>query len=299
MRVIRRIGHWLDDRLQLGMPIRDTMAHPIPRETASWFYVFGSAALTVFALQVVTGILLALIYNPSASEAWNSLQLLNHQVTLGWFIRALHGWGSNFMLAIVLIHMVQVFLFGAYKFPRELTWIIGVLLLLLTLGMAFTGQVLRFDQEAAAVNLSAAAKHVGLSPGQVIIMASLVQAEGGRLSDYPKIARVIYNRLNQSPPMPLQLDTTVLYALHSTAPDVTIAQTQVNSPYNTYLHTGLPPGPIDSPGDAAIQAALHPAAGNWTYFLTVDPKTGLTLFTNSFTQFQQFQAQLAQNTKTG
>ncbi len=110
--------------------------------------MFGSAALTVFMLQIVTGILLALIYVPSAGEAWNSLQTLNHYVALGWFIRALHGWGSNFMVAIVLIHMVQVFLFGAYKFPRELTWVVGVLLLLVTLGMAFTGQVLRFDQDA-------------------------------------------------------------------------------------------------------------------------------------------------------
>ena len=124
------------------------MQHPVPRQTASWFYVFGSAALTVFVLQLVTGILLALLYVPSAGEAWNSLQILNHQVALGWFIRALHGWGSNFMVAIVLIHMVQVFLFGAYKFPRELTWMVGVLLLLVTLGMAFTGQVLRFDQDA-------------------------------------------------------------------------------------------------------------------------------------------------------
>ena len=124
------------------------MEHPIPRDTASWSYVFGSAAMTAFGLQLVTGILLALIYVPSAGEAWNSLQILNHQVTLGWFIRALHGWGSNFMVAIVLIHMVQVFLFGAYKFPRELTWIVGIFLLLMTLGMAFTGQVLRFDQDA-------------------------------------------------------------------------------------------------------------------------------------------------------
>ena len=120
----------------------------MPRNTASWWYVFGSAALTVFILQLVTGILLALIYVPSAGEAWSSLQALNHDVTLGWFIRALHGWGSNFMVAIVLIHMVQVFLFGAYKFPRELTWIVGVFLLLMTLGMAFSGQVLRFDQDA-------------------------------------------------------------------------------------------------------------------------------------------------------
>ena len=148
MRLTGRIGRWFDDRLQLGKPMMDTMAHPVPRQTASWFYVFGSAALTILALQVVTGILLAILYVPSAAEAWNSLQVLNHQVTAGWFIRALHGWGSNFMLAVVLIHMVQVFLFGAYKFPRELTWIVGVLLLLVTLGMAFTGQVLRFDQDA-------------------------------------------------------------------------------------------------------------------------------------------------------
>src|ERR1700735_2891170 len=148
MRVIGKIGEWFDHRLQLAAPIRDAAEHPVPRNTASWFYVFGSAALTVFILQLVTGILLALIYVPSAGEAWSSLQALNHQVALGWFIRAMHGWGSNFMVAIVLIHMVQVFLFGAHKFPRELTWIIGVFLLLMTLGMAFTGQVLRFDQDA-------------------------------------------------------------------------------------------------------------------------------------------------------
>src|SRR5271155_4986687 len=148
MLLIRTIGNWLDERLQLGSPIRETMQHPIPRETASWFYVFGSAAMTVLAFQLVTGILLALIYVPSAGGGWKSLQTLNHQVTLGWVLRALHGWGSNFMLAIVLIHMAQVFLFGAYKFPRELTWILGIFLLLMTLGMAFTGQVLRFDQDA-------------------------------------------------------------------------------------------------------------------------------------------------------
>jgi ubiquinol-cytochrome c reductase cytochrome b subunit len=143
-----QIGQWFDRRLQIGRPMREVMEHPVPRQTASWFYVFGSAALTVFLFQIVTGILLALIYVPSAAEAWNSLQSLNHQIALGWFIRALHGWGSNFMVAIVVIHMLQVFLFGAYKFPRELTWIFGVFLLLFTLGMAFSGQVLRFDQDA-------------------------------------------------------------------------------------------------------------------------------------------------------
>ena len=148
MRLISRIGEWFDQRLQLAAPIREAAEHPVPRNTASWWYVFGSAALIIFCLQVVTGILLALTYVPSAGEAWSSLQALNHDITLGWFIRALHGWGSNFMVAIVLIHMMQVFLFGAYKFPRELTWIVGIFLLLMTLGMAFSGQVLRFDQDA-------------------------------------------------------------------------------------------------------------------------------------------------------
>ena len=148
MRLISQIGEWLDQRLQIAAPIRQTAEHPVPRSTASWWYVFGSAALVVFLLQFLTGILLALVYVPSAGEAWSSLQALNHDVDLGWFIRAVHGWGSNFMVAIVLIHMAQVFLFGAYKFPRELTWIVGVFLLLMTLGMAFTGQVLRFDQDA-------------------------------------------------------------------------------------------------------------------------------------------------------
>jgi len=148
MRLIAQIGEWFDRRLRIAAPIREIAEHPVPKNTASWWYVFGSAALVVFVLQLVTGIMLAFIYVPSASEAWNSLQYLNHDLTLGWFVRALHGWGSNFMVAIVLIHMVQVFLFGAYKFPRELTWIVGIFLLLMTMGMAFTGQVLRFDQDA-------------------------------------------------------------------------------------------------------------------------------------------------------
>jgi ubiquinol-cytochrome c reductase cytochrome b subunit len=148
MRVIRQIGEWLDGRLQLAATLRETAEHPVPSKTASWFYVFGSAALVVFMMQIITGILLAVIYVPSAGEAWNSLQTLNHSIAFGWYVRALHGWGSNFMVAIVLIHMVQVFLFGAFKYPRELTWIVGIFLLLMTLGMAFSGQVLRFDQDA-------------------------------------------------------------------------------------------------------------------------------------------------------
>jgi ubiquinol-cytochrome c reductase cytochrome b subunit len=148
MNLIPRIGQWFHQRLPLGDTIVEMIQHPVPQNTASWWYVFGSAAIVVFVLQVVTGIMLALTYVPSAAEAWNSLQALDHNVTLGWFVRALHGWGSNFMVAIVLLHMVQVFLFGAYKYPRELTWVVGVFLLLMTLGMAFTGQIMRFDQDS-------------------------------------------------------------------------------------------------------------------------------------------------------
>jgi ubiquinol-cytochrome c reductase cytochrome b subunit len=146
--MIRRVWRWFDERLQIAQPIRDVAEHQVPTKSASWWYVFGSAALTIFVLQIFTGIMLALVYVPSAAEAWNSLEHLNHGVTLGWFLRAVHGWGSNFMVAVVLIHMCQVALFGAYKFPRELTWILGVFLLVMTLGMAFTGQVMRFDQDA-------------------------------------------------------------------------------------------------------------------------------------------------------
>jgi ubiquinol-cytochrome c reductase cytochrome b subunit len=185
--MIGKIGQWFDRRLQLAAPIREAVEHPVPRSTASWWYVFGSAALTVFILQIVTGILLALIYVPSAAEAWSSLQALNHDVTLGWFIHAMHGWGSNFMLAIVLIHMVQVFLFGAYKFPRELTWIVGVFLLLMTLGMAFSGQVLRFDQDAywgLGIGASIASRVPVIGPAIVKLMLGGPIIAGATLSRF-------------------------------------------------------------------------------------------------------------------
>ena len=187
MGLIAQIGQWFDRRLQLAAPIREAAEHPVPRNTASWFYVFGSAALTVFLLQLVTGILLALVYVPSAGEAWSSLQALNHDVTLGWFIRAMHGWGSNFMVAIVLIHMVQVFLFGAYKFPRELTWIVGVFLLLMTLGMAFSGQVLRFDQDAywgLGIGASIASRVPVMGPAAVKLMLGGPIIAGATLSRF-------------------------------------------------------------------------------------------------------------------
>jgi UPF0755 protein len=159
--------------------------------------------------------------------------------------------------------------------------------------------VTRFGQEAASISLPAAAAHAELTQSDVIIVASLIQAEGRRPSDFPKIARVIYNRLNSNPQIKLQLDSTVMYALHRYGIIASSQQIKVKSSYNTYLHTGLPPGPIDSPGAAAINAALHPAHGTWLYFVTVDPKTGQTKFTSSFTQFEQFRAQLESNIAKG
>jgi len=119
MHWLKRTYEWFDFRLKLGAPITEAVTHPVPRNTASWWYVFGSASFVLLMLQIVTGILLAIVYVPSAGEAWNSLQVLNQQLPLGWFLRAMHGWGSNFMVAVVLIHMAQVFLFGAYKFPAS------------------------------------------------------------------------------------------------------------------------------------------------------------------------------------
>ncbi len=148
MRWLRNAAVWLDDRLHLTALYASTAGHEVPASAGSWFYVFGSATLLCFVIQIITGACLAFVYIPSTNEAWTSLQYLNHAQFWGWYLRAVHNWGSNFMVAIMTAHMIQVFLFGAYKYPRELTWVSGVFLLLSTLAMAFTGQVMRFDQDA-------------------------------------------------------------------------------------------------------------------------------------------------------
>jgi ubiquinol-cytochrome c reductase cytochrome b subunit len=181
-----RLYDWFEQRLGLGAPAIEAASHEVPSNTSSWWYVFGSAATVILVLQVMTGIMLALVYAPTAGNAWISLQFLDHNVRLGWFLRAMHGWGSDFMIAIVLIHMVQVFLFGAYKFPRELTWIIGVFLLLLTLGMAFTGQVLRFDQDAYW-GLGIGASIVSRVPGVGGVLVNLML--GGPIIAGPTLSR--------------------------------------------------------------------------------------------------------------
>ena len=158
----------------------------------------------------------------------------------------------------------------------------------------------RWKQAAAEDGLVAGAKKVGRSPGQVMTIASLIQAEG-RGSDMPNISRVIYNRLDgpgsrQGTNGLLQIDATVNYALHRKGVvAVTTDETQhTDSPYNTYLHPGLPPGPINSPGDEAIKAALHPANGPWYYYLTVNLRTGETKFGKTYQDFLGFRQEYAQ-----
>lgn len=146
MKHVRRLWAWIDDRTGLGHALGPVIKHIVPR--TGWAYVFGSATLCAFLLQVVTGIILATVYVPSASEAYESLQFITHQATLGRLLRGMHFFGASAMVTLIGIHVIRVFLTGAFKFPREVNWLVGAGLLLLTLIIAFTGQLLRWDQNA-------------------------------------------------------------------------------------------------------------------------------------------------------
>src|SRR6059036_463149 len=182
---VRSTLGWLEERAGLGGAIAPALDHPVPRSTASWWYVFGSATLALFVLQIATGICLALVYVPSADGAYQSLLYLNFQAPFGWFVRAMHFWGSKAMVAVMTLHMIQVFLWGAHKYPRELTWIVGVFLFLCTLGMAFTGQLMRWDQDAywglgIGASIAARTPFVGQSVVHLILGGPIIA--GGTLS---------------------------------------------------------------------------------------------------------------------
>lgn len=148
---LHALANWFDARLGVRKLLLPLMRHPIPKEVAGpmgWWYIFGSASLTLLIVQILTGIGLAFVYVPSADNAYESLLYLDYEYPLGWFLRALHYYAGSGMVVMVLVHMTQVFLHGSYKYPRELTWVAGVFLLLCTLGMFFTGQVLRWDPDA-------------------------------------------------------------------------------------------------------------------------------------------------------
>jgi ubiquinol-cytochrome c reductase cytochrome b subunit len=142
-----RIYEWLDSRLKLKSLENTLLDEPIPGG-ASWIYVFGSATLFLFILQGITGMFLAVYYAPTPDHAYDSVQFIENQVTFGWFVRGLHHWGASGIVIAVGLHMLQVFLYGAFKPPREMMWMVGVVLFLLVMGFAFTGYLLPWDQTA-------------------------------------------------------------------------------------------------------------------------------------------------------
>jgi ubiquinol-cytochrome c reductase cytochrome b subunit len=187
---IRRVGNWIEARFQFKTSVLPILKHPIPRGAAGpkgWWYVFGSASMTLIFLQILTGICLALVYVPSPDQAYQSLEYLNYRQPFGWFIRALHNWAASGMVVMVIVHMIQVFLYGAYKYPRELTWVFGVFLLLITLAMAFTGQVLRWDTDAywgVGVGAAMAGRVPVLGPGIVELLLGGPIIGGNTLSRF-------------------------------------------------------------------------------------------------------------------
>ncbi|HSL72029.1 MAG TPA: cytochrome b N-terminal domain-containing protein, partial [Longimicrobiales bacterium] len=142
-----RIYHWLDERVDLGQLRRVLLDRPVP-DRLTWWHTLGSATLTVFLVQIVTGIVLATYYAASPDHAYDSVQYLESEIRNGTLVRGVHHWGSSAMVVLVLIHMIRVFAMGAYKYPREVNWLVGVMLFLLVMGFGFTGYLLPWDQKA-------------------------------------------------------------------------------------------------------------------------------------------------------
>jgi quinol-cytochrome oxidoreductase complex cytochrome b subunit len=137
---------WLDERLGLHSMYTNLLDRPEPR--GNWWNTLGSASLFLFLLQGATGIFLTVYYTPSPDHAYDSITYIMNGVAFGWFIRGIHHWGATLMVIVVFVHMLRVFVTASFKYPRELTWLIGVGLLLLTLGMGFTGYLLPWNQKA-------------------------------------------------------------------------------------------------------------------------------------------------------
>jgi quinol---cytochrome c reductase cytochrome b subunit, bacillus type len=156
---------WLEERSGIVGGVKYFLFRKVPHDT-NWMQTLGSATLTAFLVQAVTGVILAFYYQPSPDNAYASVQRITEDLTLGWLVRGMHKWGASVFIILLFLHMGRVFLFGAYKYPRELNWIVGVFLLLLGMLEGFTGYLLPFDQTAywatvVGINLNATAPFVG------------------------------------------------------------------------------------------------------------------------------------------
>ncbi len=141
-----QIYDWLDERLGLNAIYDTVLDRKVPK--VNWWFTLGSASLFLFVMQVLTGIFLTMYYVPSPDAAYDSIQYIMNGVAFGWLIRGIHHWGASLMVIFVFAHMLRTFFFAAYKYPRELTWVTGVVLFLATLGMGFTGYLLPWNQKA-------------------------------------------------------------------------------------------------------------------------------------------------------
>ena len=141
------LGRWIDERIDIAGVKRGLLDRKMPGGL-TWWHTLGSATLTVFMVQVITGIVLAMYYSPSPDHAYDSIRYLEHTVVSGATLRGVHHWGASAMVVLVLAHMIRVFSMGAYKYPREINWVLGVALLFIVLGFSFTGYLLPWDQKA-------------------------------------------------------------------------------------------------------------------------------------------------------
>ena len=156
---------WVDERTSASGFLRGFLFRKVPKGT-NWFYTLGSATMFAFLSQAVTGVFLAMYYDPSPTKAYDSVQHINNDVWLGSLVRGMHHWGASVMIVLIFLHMGRVFFFGAYKYPRELNWLVGVVLLVLTLAMGFTGYLLPFDQRSfwatvVGVNINGTGPFIG------------------------------------------------------------------------------------------------------------------------------------------
>src|SRR6266853_1995512 len=156
---------WLEERSGLVGAIRYFLFRKVPGDTG-WWHTLGSATLTAFLVQALTGVILAMYYKPDPQNAYQSIQHITNDIWAGWLVRGMHRWGASVFIILLFMHMGRVFLFGAYKYPRELNWIIGVLLLVMGLLEGFTGYLLPWDQTAywatvVGINLNGTAPFLG------------------------------------------------------------------------------------------------------------------------------------------